>query len=67
MTTAYLDYSLDVECPSCEAIIDLTSEHHDGEYYLATKIFTNKWDEVKGFEITCEHCGYQFKLDGVEY
>ena len=64
--TAILEWSLRVPCPKCLEGNDLTD--NDDESLLATKIFSNRWDEVKGHECTCSECGHEFILDGgVEY
>jgi hypothetical protein len=28
---------------------------------------TNEWDKLAGWEVTCEGCGHEFLLGGVEY
>lgn len=65
MTTAYLDWSLDVECPKCGETTDLSA--NDDDAVVSGAIFHNNWDALKGFEVTCENCGHEFKLDEVEY
>lgn len=67
MTTAYLDWSLDVECPKCKEDNDLASGSHDGDHTVSRAIFSNAWADLKGHEVTCEHCGHEFKLDEVGY
>lgn len=65
--TALLDWSLYVDCPECELSNNLASCLHDSEYDIARRIFTNEWDKLAGWEVTCEGCGHKFLLDGVEY
>jgi phage terminase large subunit GpA-like protein len=65
--TARLDWSLYVTCPKCDESNDLNSGDHDCENQIARRIFTNEWDKLKDWEVTCEHCGHEFKLAGVEY
>jgi hypothetical protein len=67
LNTALLDWSLYVDCPNCECNNDLARPGHDIEHDIARRIFTNEWDKLAGWEVTCEHCGHQFLLDGVEY
>ena len=67
MTTAYLDWALNVECPKCNDDNDLSDSEHDPENTVSRAIFCGQWDDLKGFEVTCEHCGHEFKLDEVEY
>ena len=65
MIIAYLDWSLDVECPKCDYHFDLVEL--DDENQLAEWIFDNRRNEIKGYEVECPNCGKEFKLDGVEY
>lgn len=65
--TALLDWSLHVDCPKCAGSNDLASCRHDVEHDIARRIFTNDWDKLAGWEVTCEHCEHEFLLGGVEY
>jgi hypothetical protein len=65
--TALLDWGLYVDCPKCELSNNLASWRHDVEHDIARRIFTNKWDKLAGWEVTCEGCGHEFLLGGVEY
>lgn len=65
--TAQLDWSLYVYCPACDESNDLATGIHDCEHHIARHIFRNDWDKLKGWEVTCEHCGHEFKLAGVQY
>lgn len=62
-----LYWSLYVRCPRCGETNDLSSEVHDGDNDVARRIFTNRWDMLKGFEVECEFCGSGFCMDSVEY
>ena len=65
--TANLDWSLYAHCPKCEEDNDLANLKHDSDSNIATLIFTNSWDKLKDWEVTCEHCGHEFKIEKVEY
>lgn len=65
MSTAYLEYSVNVECPKCEESTDLVD--NDDDHIVSRAIFSNNWDALKGHEVTCEHCGHEFKIEKVEY
>lgn len=67
MTVALLDWSLYVDCPHCEESVDLVETDCDNDYSIANKVFSNKWDEVKGQTVTCPNCREQFELSGMEY
>ena len=68
MNIAFVDWSLDIECPHCEKEIDLVDyESNSEDNYLSVKIFTNKWDEISGFLVECPHCHHDFQIDKVEY
>ena len=64
---ALLDWGLHVECPKCELQNNLASGLHDSENTIARHIFSNAWDKLDGWEVTCEGCGHEFRLAGVEY
>lgn len=64
---AQLDWSLYVACPKCDESNDLASAKHDPEHDIGRRIFTNDWDALKGWEVTCEHCGNEFQIERVEY
>jgi hypothetical protein len=59
----YVAWQFTTECPKCECTVDLADED-DGT--LAVPIFNNKWDEVKGMDVECPECGYEFKIDDVQ-
>ncbi len=65
--TANLDWSLWVCCPKCSQSNDMATPNHDGEHDIARHIFSNKWDALKDWEVACEHCGHEFKIECVEY
>jgi hypothetical protein len=65
--TALLDWGLYVDCPKCSLSNNLASGLHDVEHDIARRIFTNEWGKLAGWEVTCEGCGHEFLLGGVEY
>lgn len=62
---AQLDWSLYVQCPQCQESFDLVE--HDHEHGIAKLIFTNAWDRLKGYEITCPACEHETTIEKVEY
>lgn len=67
MPTALLHWSLYVDCPECQRENDLETQKHNSEYEISNRIFTNRWDSLAGWEVTCEYCGHEFKLGKVEH
>ena len=67
MPTAQLYWSLHVDCPKCGESNDLSNARHDCEHDIARRIFMNEWGKLAGWEVTCEGCGHEFLLGGVEY
>ena len=65
--TAFLDWSLNVECPKCEHENDLADSGHDYENQISTHIFSGEWGKLGNFTVTCEECLYEFSIDKVEY
>lgn len=65
--TALLDWGLYVDCPKCSLSNNLASGLHDCEHSIARLIFSNAWDKLNGWEVTCEGCGHEFEIDRVEY
>lgn len=65
--TAFLSWSLDVDCPKCNETNDLSDSVHDPEYEISTPIFTSAWEKLEGREVTCEHCVHKFNIEKVEY
>lgn len=65
--TANLYWSLHVDCPKCGKSNDLAGGEHDVEHDIARHIFTNDWEGLRGWEVTCEHCGHEFTIERVEY
>lgn len=63
--TAQLAWSLFIKCPSCGKLFDLVN--YDDDNKISRAIFNNKWDELKGHEVSCPHCDHDFKVDEVEY
>ncbi|HQY77381.1 MAG TPA: hypothetical protein PLT54_11630 [Rhodoferax sp.] len=66
-STARLDWSLRVYCPECGESNDLSESHHDTEFDIAKRIFTNAWEKLEGWEVECEHCEHEFTIEKVEY
>lgn len=64
MATATLEWSVNVECPRCENLIDLAE--NDDDNIVGNAIFNNNWDALIGHEVTCSHCGRAFKLEAIE-
>jgi len=65
--TASLDWSLYVDCPKCGEANDLSDPQHDTEHDIARHIFSNAWDKLNGWEVTCENCDHEFTIEKVEY
>lgn len=63
--TAYLSWSLDIECPACKEEFDLTT--NDEDRIVARAIFHNVWEELEGYEAVCINCQHEFKIEKVEY
>jgi hypothetical protein len=57
-----LTFDIDVECPRCGGFVNLS-----GMDWFVQKIFTNKWDELDGEQITCDVCECEFTIGEVEY
>jgi len=62
---AYLEWSLNVECPSCGGEFDLARQ--DDIEWFSGNIFNNKWDKLKGSVVSCTGCCHEFAIGGVEY
>lgn len=62
MSTAFLSWSLDIECPHCGEEFDISDIESFG-----TAIFSNQWSDLFGELVTCEHCGHEFEIEGVEH
>lgn len=65
MNIAYVDWSLDVECPNCKENVELSKQ--DDENSIARKLFSNQWDKIVGWEATCPYCKHEFIVDKVDY
>jgi|GEM_PF-5361885 hypothetical protein len=57
-----LTFDIDVECPKCGGLVDLT-----GIDWFVTKIFSNKWGELEWEHITCDGCECEFIIGEIEY
>lgn len=64
-STVQFDYTMYVSCPYCDTDMDLVDQDDDGVY--SSKIFTNKWDELKGEACYCKHCDNIFLIEEVVY
>lgn len=64
---AYLQFSIDVDCPECEESFDLCDDKNDYDQRITDQIFNNQWADLKGAEVTCTHCGYEFEIEEVTY
>lgn len=67
MNVAYLEWSLNVDCPACGESNDLAAGDHDCEHSIVRHIFGNTWNKLAGWEVQCKHCQHEFKLEKVEY
>lgn len=68
MNIAFLDWSLDIDCPHCGKEVDLVQYEADtGDYDIAKLVFTNRWDALEGWTVECPHCERDFNIDKVEY
>ena len=65
--TAFINWSLNVDCPKCEHDNDLADSIHDTEYSIAKHVFSNDWDKLDGWEVVCEKCNHEFNIDKVDY
>jgi len=65
MKVAYLDWSLSIECPNCHCDNNLADD--DDDAVVASAIFHNNWDALKGFERECKFCKHEIKVESVEY
>lgn len=66
-TIAYLEWSLHVACPACSQSNDIARANHDTENMIARHIFTDQWQRLEQWEVTCEHCNHEFTIDKVVY
>lgn len=57
---ATLRASLDVDCPKCLVFFDVLEDDDEGDFL--TPIFNNRWDELRGREVTCPECGAIIEL-----
>lgn len=66
---ARLDYGVKIDCPRCGLTTDLINDDcgADDENEISTPIFTNKWDAINGFEVSCHHCDHEFSISKLVY
>lgn len=62
--TAYLDFNVWVDCPDCNASLNITDED-DGNF--TEKLFGGRWDELQDYDVYCDNCEYEFQIEKVEY
>ena len=62
---ATLQYSIEVSCTKCHRTSDLANQ--DDDCTISQAIFNNRWDDLQGLEVYCNHCGHEFEIEGVEY
>ena len=65
--TAYLDWSLNVECPECGENVDLAESPNDDDGCFSGPIFSNNWDHLENAEVCCPECAHSFEIDEVVY
>lgn len=63
--SAVLSWSLYATCPHCNETMDLADIEDDNAVPVA--LFTNRWNELVDYEVTCSGCGREFRIAGVEY
>lgn len=65
VNTAFLVWSLNVDCPKCGNENDISN--NDDDQVVSNAIFHNNWDALKGYEVACCMCGHDFIMDEIEY
>jgi len=65
-STAFLSYKVIIKCPYCDNEFDLIDYHND-DSEISKPIFNNKWEELKDFEVECDHCEKDFLIEKLEY
>lgn len=66
--TAFLEYEVSCDCPHCNESVDILDiESNAGDNSISARIFTNQWDQLKGWPIECPHCKNDFELEKLEY
>lgn len=64
--TAILSWHLFIDC-KCGETIDLADSEEDYDGRISTPIFNNKWDDLKGEEVTCPHCKNSIIIENIEH
>lgn len=62
-----LSWELYVDCPRCNETFDVVDTDAENDYVIAKRIFSNKWDDVAGCDLTCPKCEHEFQIGGVDY
>ena len=57
-------YSFEVDCPYCDALLDLVDQDEDACF--SKHIFNNDWYAINGMEAVCPDCGKKFSISEVE-
>jgi hypothetical protein len=65
--TIRLSFDLHVNCPHCDETIDLMDNDYNDDGFFTRPIFENRWEDLKGEEITCFECEETFTIKDVEY
>lgn len=66
MAKITVDLKLWVHCPHCDNEMDLVNDPDDGGRFT-DPIFSNRWDELKGYNIYCPECGQDFYITEIEW
>ena len=64
---ALLSWSLYVECPECGHDFDASELDYTNENTLANLVFSNRWGDADGHELTCPKCNHEFEIGGIDY
>ena len=59
-------YSLEIDCPYCNAQLDLCDED-DERGRLSSPIFNNRWEDLVGENVKCPDCEKIFIISKVGF
>lgn len=62
---AFLNFSLYVNCPHCDELMDLSE--NDFDYIVTNALFDNRWDDLNGYDTSCPKCDTDFQIEKVVY
>ena len=65
MTIAYLEWSVDVECPACGECFDLAKD--DDDHIVGNAIFGDKREDLVGYEAVCPECSHEFLISEIQH